>query len=466
MAIVGQTLTPAGGNSPQSLQTQSLQDTLKSIGTLAPPQRQTANAAIQTVQDTGQTLAQKPQVMQQSVNTLGQEAGFDQVNRGMSDLQKQYALFQHDMQMAGSMPPGTTAVPQNMAPTVPTNAQGGSTLSPSMVGDVIGTGYQFGQSNPYSGITYANNAENEAFKAALGLLTGANNFNVGQAGTTLGQIKDVFSTQEQQQKNALDVINAIVSAKQREQEMAQTGKTQQLDVIKTLGDLGYDVSGMLKGLGVDIPQGTSPMTNSVDSYVSMIKNGSYKISNVPEKLRTAVTNKLSAEGIDLNKASQLSDLQDAENVIAQAKDLFYASGRTGGIAEGPLKGTLEGIGAKIGMGANKDAINTYESFRQGIASTLRDLVKQTGALSTNEVARLTNLLPSTTDDPKVAENKFNNALKLIQDKRKSSVIPSSSTSNTKQTTGKVKVISPDGQTGTIDASELDAALAAGWKKAQ
>lgn len=440
------TITPPGGNSTQSLQTQALLDQLRTMGPIPQSVQPIASAADTAGANIQQMTSAYPQVQQDWRNTLATQGQFPQAQQAAGGMSDAYKLFLQDIEMGKKYGAVNQPTP-NDAPLVP----GITDTAPLLTKSLNDVGFS-GLTNPYLADTYYSGGVSNAAKALSSILSGASSFNLNRAQDLLGQSSDVYSKLIEGEKNkqatALDALKGLISG-------AQSNRAYELDRLKTLADL--------QSMGYSLDENGNPVpsaqgSDSVENYVKLIKNGSYKISNVPEKMKTAVTNRLAQEGYDGQRVAKLSDLQDASDVIDQAKALFYATENQGGLAEGAIPGTLAKIGAKMDLGPNADAINTYESYRKGVATTLRGIVKQSGALSVSEVANIVNLLPSASDKPKVAEQKFSNLTTLLA-KKKGETIPGPGVSS-----GKSTMISPNGKKYLIDNSEVAEAEANGWKK--
>lgn len=355
-----QTYTPPGGNSPQNLQLNALQSTMQNIGPLPQPQQQAAQTAITTAQNAGQNVANTAQGVQQAAGTLATNANFNQVDPAYSDIQKQYQLFMHDMQAAnGGQGIGTTATPTG----------GQQTMDP------LTYGVQMGQSNPYYGSMFATGAINDAAKAASSTLGNAVNYNVGQFGTTLGSIKDIYAQQGIQQKNALDVLSTIITAAQADQQrrqqasqFEQTLGVNKASTVATLREAGLDDGQIQKLLGLTPDQmpsasGDNNLDTQAKNLAEKVRNGqisfsdadSLTVSNMPLKKKFEAL--MSQQGLGLGATPVAPGLSP---VIAQTAEGLMKNLNNDNFSSGVLG---------IGRGSN---VGDLLSFMRALHPTMND----------------------------------------------------------------------------------------------
>lgn len=201
---------------------------------------------------------------------------------------------------------------------------------------------------------------------------------------------------------------------------------------------------------------TTASQASVAGWVTNIKNGTAKLSDVPSGLKNAVSTGLS-QGTSAPStilATTQASLKELNDMVETNHGFTGAVGFRGLI--GTFTGPLSGSSAADFAGKAKQVVND-------VVLPNLTLLHGLGRVTDREFQALQSSITSLSIDPhsgtsSLSEGAFKTELKNITDR----VNTLASASNTDPNT--VSVVAPDGSTGTIPKDQLDGALKAGYKQ--
>lgn len=203
---------------------------------------------------------------------------------------------------------------------------------------------------------------------------------------------------------------------------------------------------------------TSDNQNAVAGWVTNIKAGTAKLSDVPANLKNAVSTGLSTSGTTApstilqttkDSLAELQKLVDTDNGFTQAIGQSRSKSLPG---FGILKKTPDGVfaGSKAA-----DFMAKLTQVKNDVVLPNLTLLHGLGRVTDREFQALSSAITSLS--PNTTPNAFKTELKTITDR-----INAVSTTDTSSDT--VNVIAPDGTEGTIPKDQLQGALKAGYKQ--
>jgi hypothetical protein len=232
----------------------------------------------------------------------------------------------------------------------------------------------------------------------------------------LGQIKEGTTT------NILDVISGMMNL-QKEKEDTEM-KRQQMDLAErefstSLAERGLTIGedGQPRAMTPEEREAknlleVSPLTQS---YIDLIKNGSIKsISQIPMADRDKVVEELARQDVSI---PQLIQQAEGEILGGSIKALYERYGADKGVKKDLSRGRIGGpftwLGSLVGIAPNA---RQYNKLKQGLITSIKELVGESGIMTDQDADRLAGLLPDLNSTNKEAKMAWEDVNKFMSGK--------------------------------------------------
>jgi len=221
-----------------------------------------------------------------------------------------------------------------------------------------------------------------------------------QTGQTLDTLTSTSEFQKLRDASITDVIDSSTNKilAQAAQKKAEADKAQQ------------EADSLIEEIRLRMDQQKASMSGESKQTVNLPGFGDVQLTD-SQIASLWSSGKLGGSGLDQKTQQEYSSVS---KIINQLKDMYYGQeGSEDDLSRGRLGGAFSNVKSWIGMDSD---VKNYNRTKDGIVSTLKGLVGESGVLSDEDTKRLKSLLPKTTDTMEEAKEQWKEIDNLLNNK--------------------------------------------------